>query len=149
MGSEMCIRDSVKGVNLDILAPDKTPVWRITAHRGPEATNADEHVRTIYFADPFFSKAPDPGHDCFFTTSAQDTIDPNRDNQRYCVVGTDGNVGNGEQTFGRLTSTATDQNPTPGEIARTRAITLAKDGVIIRDWDGTCLLYTSPSPRDS
>ena len=131
------LRINVKGVNLDILAPDKTPVWRITAHRGPEATNADEHVRTIYFADPFFSKAPDPGHDCFFTTSAQDTIDPNRDNQRYCVVGTDGNVGNGEQTFGRLTSTATDQDPTPGEIARTRAITLARDGVTIRDWDGT------------
>jgi hypothetical protein len=130
------LRTKVKGVDMGILAPDDTPVWRIAVHRGPEADDADEHVRTIYFADPVNSKAPDPLHDCFFPKAELGTIEPNNDSRCYMVLGPDGNVGNGQQTFGRLTSTDERKDPTPREIAQTRAITLSATSVSIRDFDG-------------
>ncbi len=130
------LRDKVTGVDIGTTAPDDTPVWRITVHRGPDATDADEHVRTIYFTDPVNSKAPDPEHDCFFPTGNLDTIDPNDETHCYMVLGTAGNVGKGVQTFGRLTSTAQGEDPTSEEISQTRAITLSSSSVEIRDFDG-------------
>ena len=46
------------GVDLNKLAPPVnsgdagTPVWRIVAHRGENATNPNQAVRSIYFVDP-------------------------------------------------------------------------------------------------
>ena len=126
----------VRGVDLATVAPDSTPVWRIAVHRGPTATEADEHVRTIYFIDPVGSKAPDPGHDCFFPEDELEIINPTDKTRNYMVLGTDGNVGDGEQTFGRLTSTAEGKDATRGDIANTRAITISSRSVSIRDSDG-------------
>ena len=126
----------VKGVDLSTLAPDSTPVWRITVHRGPEATEEDEHVRTIYFTDPVGSKAPDPGHDCFFPEDKPGIINPTDNDQNYMVLGTDGNVGDGEQTFGRLTSTGEGKDASTGEVGSTRAISISRNSVTIRDSNG-------------
>ena len=128
------LSSKVTGIDLGILAPDHTPVWRIAVHRGPSATEKDEHVRTIYFTDPVGSKAPDPEHDCFFPSIEPRTLQPN--NGGYLVLGTEGNVGNGEQTFGRLTTIAADKDPTALEISKTRAIRITDQAVVIRDWDG-------------
>jgi hypothetical protein len=130
---EQSLKSTVTGVDTGTLAPDDTPVWRIAVHRGPEATNADEHVRTIYFTDPVNSKAPDPGHDCFFPRTEPATIEPLNKSQCYLVLGTDGNVGKGEQTFGRLQSTAADEDPSPTAIQITRAIKLSSRRIEIRD----------------
>ena len=127
---------NVHGVDMGILAPDDTPVWRIAVHRGPDATSGDEHVRTINFADPIDSKAPDPGHDCFFPEDPFPTVEATNEDRSYLVLGPDGNVGGGEQTFGRLTRTPGDQDPTLEDIKATRAIKLSTGSVEVRDWDG-------------
>ena len=144
---------NVHGVDLEIVAPDDTPVWRIAVHRGTHADKPDEHVRTIYFVDPINSKAPDPGHDCFFPEESPPTIEPfstdrrNFANRQYLVCGTSGNVGNGVQTFGRLKSTKPGDRLTIAELNRTRAIILEPNGITIRDLQGGRVRNVLPRRR--
>ena len=117
------------GVHLDKLAPGDTPVWRIVAVRGPDATDPNQPVRSIYFADPSNSDAPGIPGDSFYPSGSVGPVVPGG----YAVVGSSGNVAGRDMfTFGRLTSIVGDNAPTAAEIDMTRSIELTAAGVVVR-----------------
>jgi len=112
------------GVNLSATAPNNAPVWRIAVHRGPNANNADEFVRSIFFADPSALPAAQLGGDAFFASDMIPEVTPGD----FLVLGPSGNATNGGgtsvTTIGRLNGIPAGTDPTQQQLDDTRAIVL-------------------------
>jgi hypothetical protein len=135
-----------EGVDLSLMAPMSSPVWRIGVKRVNNPLPAEPFVRGIFFTDP--SAAPAgvtfPG-DNFYPSytlpsgggATVHKVTPGG----YFVVGSSGNVpGEHRVTYGRLNGNI----PSP---ATTRSISLdnsANPGLTSNEWDGTTI---TPQPK--